>query len=119
MIFDYFDIERDLPKFLESVLKKSEDIFQNIDGKNDEVEVHAEVVDKSIALIRGLQENSDVLPADKEALDSLAVAFTSVLALLQHHIAISTITPTTLASEFVTLKCPCLQIIPSDFLADS
>ena len=77
---DAFDLEIDLPKFLESVLEKAENVLQNVDEQTQvDAEVHAEVVDQSISLIRALQQTSDVHPSDIMALDSLAGSFTSVL----------------------------------------
>ena len=43
---DAFDLEIDLPKFLESVLEKAENVLQNVDEQTKvDAEVHAEVVD--------------------------------------------------------------------------
>ena len=85
---------------------KKQNIFKNVERQSQiEAEVHAEVVDQSISLIRALQETSDIQPSDKIASDSLAGAFTNVLLLLQNHIAYSAITPTTLAASSVTINC--------------
>ena len=50
---DAFDLEIDLPTFLESVLQKAETILQNVEEQNQvDSEVLAEVVDQSISLIK-------------------------------------------------------------------
>lgn len=52
---DSFDLETDLPKFLESVLQKAENILQNVGNQTQvDAEVHVEVVDQTISLIRAL-----------------------------------------------------------------
>ena len=102
---DTFDLESDLPKFLESVLQKAENILQNVEEQNQvDAEVHTEVVDQSISLIRALQETSDAQPSDIMALNSLADAFTKVLALLRDHITSNAVTPTTLATSSITVR---------------
>ena len=100
-----FDLEIDFPKFLEFVVQKTENIFKKVEEQSQiEAEVHVKVVDQSISLIRALRETTDIQPSDKIALDSLARAFTNVLALLQNHITYSAITPTTLAASSVTIR---------------
>ena len=123
---DAFNLEFDLPKFLESVLQKAENILQNV-GEQTQVaaEVHAEVVDQNVSLIRTLQETSDIQASDTMALDSLAGAFTNVLTLLRNHIATSAVTPTTLATSSVTITKkwnekpgqPCFEI-PAEMLEE-
>lgn len=50
---DAFDLEIDLPTFLESVLQKAETILQNVEEQNQvDAEVLAEVVDQSFSLIQ-------------------------------------------------------------------
>ena len=49
-----FDVENDLPKFLDSVLDKVEYIFQSINVHQEAVESHAEVIDQSVRLIRSM-----------------------------------------------------------------
>ena len=100
-----FDLETDLPKFLESVLQNAENVLQKVDNETQvNAEMHFEVVDQTVSLIRALQETSDVQPSDILALDSLAGAFTSVLALLRNHITTSAVTPTTLATSSTALR---------------
>lgn len=114
-----FDLETDLPKFLESVLQNAEKVLQTVDNETQvDAEIHFEVVDQTVSLIRALQETRDVQPLDIMALDSLAGAFTSVLALLRNHITTSAVTPTTHATSSTTLRkkwnekpgLPCFEI---------
>ena len=121
---DAFNLEFDLPKFLESMLQKAENILQNV-GEQTQVaaEVHAEVADQTVSLIRTLQGTSDIQASDMMALDSLAGAFTNMLTLLWNHIATSAVTPTTLATSSVTItkkwneKRPCFEI-PAEMLEE-
>ena len=74
---DAFDLEIDLPTFLESVLQKAETILQNVEEQNQvDAEVLAEVVDQSLSLIQTLQEPGEIQPLNIIALNSLAGAIT-------------------------------------------
>ncbi|PFX14677.1 hypothetical protein AWC38_SpisGene21148 [Stylophora pistillata] len=90
-----FDVERDLPPFLASVLDKAEHIWQNDVGEGA-AEAHAEVIDQSIRMLyRSIRDCRGIGASDKEELDSLAAAFTDVLSSLSYHIAIKSVTPAT------------------------
>jgi len=93
-----FDIRRDLPVFLASVLDKTEYICQNDVGEGA-AEVHAEVIDQSIRMRRSIRDCRDIGTSDKEELDSLAAAFADVLSSLNHHIAIKPVTPETVSEN--------------------
>ena len=84
---DAFDLESDLPKFLESFLQKGETVLQDVEEQNLDAEVLAEVVDQTISLIQTLQEPGEIQPLDIIALNSLAGALTNVQALLWNHIS--------------------------------
>ena len=85
---DAFDLESDLPKFLESFLQKVETILQDVEEQNLDAGVLAEVVDQTISFIQTLQEPGEIQPLDIIALNSLAGTFTIVLALLWNHISL-------------------------------
>ena len=89
---EVFNVENDLPMFLESVLDNVESIFQSDVGL-EVAESHAEVIDQSIRLIRSISECADVETQDKMNLNTLATVFTDVLSLLNHRNAIRS--PTT------------------------
>ncbi|XP_068723738.1 uncharacterized protein [Montipora capricornis] len=93
-----FDIGRDLPVFLASVLDKTEYIWQNDEGEGA-AEAHAEVIDQSIRMLRSIRDCRDIGTSDKEELDSLAEAFAHLLSSLNHHIAIKPVTPETVAEN--------------------
>ena len=93
-----FDIGRDLPVFLASVLDKTEYICQNDEGEGA-AEAHAEVIDQSIRMLRSIRDCRDIGTSDKEELDSLAEAFAHLLSSLNHHIAIKPVTPETVAEN--------------------
>ena len=97
-----FDVEKDLPTFLILVLDSAEAIFQ---GTFDQgaAEAHAEVIDQSIRLIRSIKDCCDIETGDKVTLEALATAFADVLTSLRHHIAISPVTPTTVAESSSTV----------------
>ena len=86
-----FDVGRDLPAFLASVLDKAEHICQN-DVSEGAAEAHAEVIDQSIRMLRSIRDCRGIGVSDKEELDSLAAAFADVLSSLNHHIAIKSVT---------------------------
>ena len=93
-----FDVVRDLPAFLASVLDKTEYICQN-DVDEGTAEAHAEVIDQSIRLLRSIRDCYDIGTSEKEELDSLAAAFADVLSSLIHHLTIKPLTPTTVAEN--------------------
>ena len=80
---DAFDLESDLPKFLESVLQKAETILQNVEDQ---------VTDQTAFGFITLQEPREIQP------------FTNVVALFRNHISSIVVTPTTLAASSVTIK---------------
>ena len=93
-----FDVGRDLPAFLSSVLVKTECIRQSDVGEGA-AEAHAEVIDQSIRMLRSIRDCRDIGTRDKEGLDSLAAAFEDVLSSLNHHITIKPVTPGTVAEN--------------------
>ena len=54
-----FDIGRDLPVFLASVLDKTEYICQNDEGEGA-AEAHVEVIDQSIRMLRSIIDCRDI-----------------------------------------------------------
>ena len=71
----HFDVESDLPRFLDSVLQRTDQISQT---KVDEgiVEQHIVVVDQTVRLHRILRDGSSNINAhDKGTLDNLSSAF--------------------------------------------
>ena len=73
----HFDVESDLPRFLDSV-QRTDQISQT---KADEeiVEQHIVVVDQTVRLLRIPQDSSSNINAyDKETLDNLSSAFSDV-----------------------------------------
>ena len=77
---DDFDLEKDLPRFFAEVY-----LFHgNFDG--EAAEVHAEVLDQTISLVRSLKDCCSLYMRDKENLDSIAEAFGDVLCILRRSI---------------------------------
>lgn len=103
MADEEFDIENELPQFLNAVLDKAEKIIQG-DTKCGDAEVHAEVVYQCISLLRSLSDSSCVETSDKAALDLVADAFSKVLSLLRHYMATRGISPTVVAENGTTLR---------------
>ena len=62
-----FDIGRDLPVSLASVLDKTEYICQNDEGEGA-AEAHAKVIDQSIRMLRSIRDCRDIGTSDKEEL---------------------------------------------------
>ena len=93
----HFDGESDFPRFLDSVLQRTDQIFQT---KVDEeiVKQHIVVVDQTVRLRRILRDSSSNINAcDKETLDYLSSAFSDVLSALQQCLARAAVSPTTIA----------------------
>ena len=92
----HFDVESDLPRFLDSVLQITDQISQT---KVDEeiVEQHIVVVDQTVRLLCIPQDSSSNINAyDKETLDNLSSAFSDVLSALQQCLARAAVSPTTI-----------------------
>ena len=101
----HFDVESDLPRFLDSVLQRTDQISQT---KVDEgiVEQHIVVVDQTVRLLRILRDSgSNINTHDKETLDNLSSAFSDVLSVLQQCLAREVVSPTTVAKNV----CPRLK----------
>ena len=64
-----FDVGRDLPAFLASVLDKAEHICQNDVGEGA-ADAHAEVINQSIRMLRSIRDCRGIGVSDKEELDS-------------------------------------------------
>ena len=73
-----FDVEIDLPRFLNSVLEKAEYIWQrNVERRI--VEQHIVVIDQTVSLLRSLRDSRSIIDtADKEMLSDLSSAFNDV-----------------------------------------
>ena len=72
-----FDVESDLPRFLDSVLQRTDQISQTMD--EEIVEQHIVVVDETVRLLRILRDSgSNINASDKETLDNLSSAFSDV-----------------------------------------
>ena len=101
----HFDVESDLPRFLDSVLQRTNHISQT---KVDEeiVEQHNVVVDQTVRLLRILRDSSlNINAHDKETIDNLSSAFSDVLSALQQCLARAAVAPTTVAKNV----CPRLK----------
>ena len=95
----HFDVESDLPRFLDSVLQRTDQISQT---KVDEeiVEQHIVVVDQMVRLLCIPQDSSlNINTYDKETLDNLSSAFSDVLSVLQQCLARAAVSPTTIVWE--------------------
>ena len=80
MAAEDFDLEVDLPKFLEKLLDDTEKLFQS-HFDLEAAEAHVEVVDQTIGLIRSLRECPSLDSRDKKNLASIITAFTTILSL--------------------------------------
>ena len=91
-----FDVESDLPRFLDSVLQRTDQISQTIVDE-EIVEQHIVVVDETVRLLRILRDSSSNISAsDKETLDNLSSAFSDVLSALQQCLARAAVSLTTI-----------------------
>ena len=99
-----FDVESGLPRFLDSVLQRTDQISQTMD--EEIVEQHIVVVDETVRLLRILRDSSsNINTSDKETLDNLSSAFSDVLSALQQCSARAAVSPTTVAKNV----CPRLK----------
>ena len=92
----HFDVESGPPRFLGSVLQRTEQISQT---KVDEeiVEHHIVIVYQTVRLLRTPRDSSSNINAyDKETLDNLSSAFSDVLSALQQCLARAAVSLTTI-----------------------
>ena len=104
---EYFDVEIDLPRFLNSVLEKDEYICQrNVERKI--VEKHIVVVDHTVSLLRSLRDSRSIMDtADKEILSDLSSAFNDVFCATQQSLANVSLSLTSAAQNI----CPKLSSV--------
>jgi hypothetical protein len=72
-----FDLERDVPSFLSSLLERTKDIYQRAFDR-EIAEVHDVTLDKTISLIRTICDCISLDPNDRHELD-LSKSLTNVL----------------------------------------
>lgn len=94
----YFNIEKDLPAFFYSVLDRTDSLFEGLFNVQA-IEDHAVVVDKCVSLLRCIIVccDTELSQNDKHTLESLSKAFSDVLSVMRHQLAIHSLTPTTVA----------------------
>ena len=104
---DDFDVETDLPIFLNSVLEKTEDLCQpNVERRI--VEQHLVVVNQTVSLLRSLRDSRSIIDTpDKEILGGLSSAFNDVFCAMQQCLASVSLSPTTAAQNI----CPKLTSV--------
>ena len=75
---EYFDVETDIPRFLNSVLEKAKYICQgNVERRI--VEQQIVVVDQTVSLLHSVRDSRSIIDtADKEILGDLSSAFNDV-----------------------------------------
>lgn len=102
-----FDVEIDLPRFLNSVLEKAEYICQR-NAERRIVEQHIVVVDQTVSLLRSLRDSRSIIDtADKEMLSDLSSAFNDVFCAMQQCLANVSLSPTSAAQNI----CPKLTSV--------
>ena len=98
-----FDVERDMPSFLNSLLERTMDICQR--PFDQEVSAtHAVALDKTVSLLRTLRDCFSSEAIDRSELDLMSTALADVLNAWHHYIATGSITPTTVAEQTATTK---------------
>ena len=94
-----FLVESDLPRFLSSILQRTDQISQST-VNNEIVEQHIVLVDQTMSLLCTLRDSSSNINAyDKETLDNLSSAFSDVLSTLQQCLATASLSPTSVAKN--------------------
>ena len=92
-----FDVEFDLPRFLSSVLDKTDQVSYT-KGDHEILEQHIVVVDQTVRFLRTLRDSSSNISADDEA-------FCDVSSALRQCIALASLSPTTVANNV----CPMVK----------
>jgi hypothetical protein len=93
-----FDLERDVPNFLSSLLERTKDIYQRAFDR-EIAKTHAVALEKNISLVRTICDCFSLDPNDRHELDLLSKSLTNVLSSWMNYIDMGPIIPTTVAGH--------------------
>jgi len=97
-----FDAEKDLPKFLSSVLDRTEEYISSNETNIKDLQVQFVVLDRTVSLLRSIAFD---IEQDRMEWESLATAFLEVLRAIENHIKTLAVEPSLISrSECETLR---------------
>ena len=79
-----FDVEKDLPEFLSSVLNRTEECIHNSETDINDLQAQSVVLDRTISLLSSIAFTD--IEQDRIKWESLAVAFAEVLRATENHL---------------------------------
>ena len=97
-----FDAEKDLPKFLTSVLDRTEEYISSNETNIKDLQVQLVVLDRTVSVLRSIAFDNE---KDRMEWESLATAFLEVLRAIENHIKTLAVEPSLISrSECETLR---------------
>ena len=98
-----FDVEKDLPEFLSSVLDRTEECMHNSETDINDLQAQSVFLDRTISLLSSIALTD--IEQDRIEWESLAVAFAEVLQAMENHLKTLAVRP----SSIFRRKCEILR----------
>ena len=98
-----FDVEKDLPEFLLSVLDWTEECIHNSEADINDLQAQSVVLDRTISLLSSIALTD--IEQDRIEWESLAVAFAEVLRAIENHLKTLAVRPSSISRR----KCEILR----------
>lgn len=89
-----FDVEKDLPEFLSSVLDRAEECISRNETDIKDLQVQFVVIDRTVSLLSSIAFN---IEQDRIEWESLATAFSEVLRAMENHIKTVAVKPSSIS----------------------
>ena len=98
-----FDVEKDLPEFLSSVLDRTEQCIHNSETDISDVQAQSVVLDRTVSLLSSIALTD--IEQDRIEWESLATAFAEVLRAIENHLKTLAVKPSSISRH----KCKILR----------
>ena len=98
-----FDVEKDLPEFLSSVLDRKEQCIHNSETDISDVQAQSVVLDRTVSLLSSIALTD--IEQDRIEWESLATAFAEVLRAIENHLKTLAVKPSSISRR----KCKILR----------
>ena len=98
-----FDVEKDLPEFLSSVLDRTEQCIHNSETDISDLQAQSVVLDRTVSLLSSIALTD--IEQDRIEWESLATAFAEVLRAIENHLKTLAVKPSSISRR----KCKILR----------
>ena len=90
-----FDVEKDLPEFLSSVLDRTEQCIHNSETDISDVQAQSVVLDRTVSLLSSIALTD--IEQDRIEWESLATSFAEVLRAIENHLKTLAVKPSSIS----------------------